>query len=475
MTQTKFYKNNKYNVLTDKGFRHFDGLQVSVSDKLVLIVTEFGHLYATQDHEFYYTAVDKKPIIDFNVGDILFSVFGDVCIKDLVVLDYELKVYDLIEVEDGNAFLITDSGIKVSNCCYIDEMAFIDNDFEFYSSTYPVVSSGDSSKIIITSTPNGMNYFYKLWHDSLIGENSYVSYKVHWSEHPKRGEEWYNKTLKDIGEPKFKIEYECEFSGSDGTLINGQKLSSLTTEKPIQILDEERIRIYSHPEPNKQYVLVADTAEGVGEDFSVISVFDVTTMPYRQVFVYQNNYIVPNIFATVIHQCATKYNEALVVVESNNSSGGIVLEVLWNELEYENLLMSEVKNSENVAGWGKRSQAGVRTTKRTKSVGCSYLKDLIETDQLLISDFKTVEELATFIRKANNTYEAKKGKHDDIVMTLVIFAWLTSQPYFHDVTGVEASKNLRTALRSGADDYSTVMGGIVDGLTTVDDSDDKMF
>lgn len=137
--------------------------------------------------------------------------------------------------------------------------------------------------------------------------------------------------------------------------------------------------------------------------------------------------------------------------------------------------MSEVKNSENVAGWGKRSQAGVRTTKRTKSVGCSYLKDLIETDQLLISDFKTVEELATFIRKANNTYEAKKGKHDDIVMTLVIFAWLTSQPYFHDVTGVEASKNLRTALRSGADDYSTVMGGIVDGLTTVDDSDDKMF
>ena len=260
------------------------------------------------------------------------------------------------------------------------------------------------------------------------------------------------------------LSHNCEFSGSDGTLINGQKLSCMTHQRPIGNKDDGRILIYENPDPSRIYVAVADVAEGVGNDYSVVNIIDVTEMPYKQVFVYRDNYVVPNVFATIIYRCAKEYNNALAVVESNNTGGGICLEVLWNEIEYDNILMSEVKDSQNVAGWGKRSQAGVKTTKKTKKTGCAYLKDLIETDQLIVTDLETLTELTTFVSKGES-YEAKKGKHDDLAMTLVIFAWLTSQPYFHDVTGVESSSTLRSALRNSAsEDYSTVLGGNVTGV-----------
>jgi hypothetical protein len=276
-----------------------------------------------------------------------------------------------------------------------------------------------------------------------------------------------------MSEQQFAVEFECEFSGSDGTLINGRKLSVLTYEDPIKTYDDEKIKVYAEPEDGRNYVVIADTSEGVGEDFSFINVIDVTEMPYKQVFTFADNMIVPNMFASVVGQCGKKYNEALVVVESNNSSGGIVLEVLWNDIEYDNLLMSSVKDSQTVASYGgKRSTPGVRTTAKTKSIGCSYLKDLIETDQLIIKDWKTFQELTTFIRKGKS-YEAKKGNHDDAVMTLVIFAWLTSQPYFEDVTGIKSGSNLRDALNSGGSDFSEVFGGVVDGLN--DDDFDSEF
>ena len=265
------------------------------------------------------------------------------------------------------------------------------------------------------------------------------------------------------------LSHNCEFSGSDGTLINGRKLTVLTYEKPIKTYDDEKIKIYAEPQEGRNYVVIADTSEGVGEDFSFINVIDVTEMPYQQVFTFADNLIVPNMFASVIGQCGKKYNDALVVVESNNSSGGICLEVLWNDIEYENLLMSKVKDSNTVASFGgKRSTPGVRTTAKTKNIGCSYLKDLIESDQLLIKDWQTFQELATFIRKGKS-WEAKKGCHDDAVMTLVIFAWLTSQPYFEDVTGIQAGANLRDVMNAAGADYSTVFGGIVTGLDSDED------
>ena len=466
---TKFYKNKIYNVLTDKGFKHFDGLQVTKVKEICLVKTNSGHFYVTPDHEFYYTKENKKSISKFNHGDDLYSIYDRVIIDSITMLDYEMNVYDLIEVEDCNSFLITNDGIKVSNCCYIDEMAFIDNDVEFYTSTYPVLTSGKRTKLIITSTPNGMNLFFKIYNDSVNGNNNFKNYKVSWREHPDRDDKWAEEQLRNLSEQQFAVEFECEFSGSDGTLINGRKLTVLTYEKPIKTYDDEKIKIYAEPQEGRNYVVIADTSEGVGEDFSFINVIDVTEMPYQQVFTFADNLIVPNMFASVIGQCGKKYNDALVVVESNNSSGGICLEVLWNDIEYENLLMSKVKDSNTVASFGgKRSTPGVRTTAKTKNIGCSYLKDLIESDQLLIKDWQTFQELATFIRKGKS-WEAKKGCHDDAVMTLVIFAWLTSQPYFEDVTGIQAGANLRDVMNAAGADYSTVFGGIVTGLDSDED------
>lgn len=259
------------------------------------------------------------------------------------------------------------------------------------------------------------------------------------------------------------LSHNCEFAGSDGTLINGKKLSSLTYEDPLTTYDEERLKIYEEPIEDHSYVLIADTSEGIGEDYSFINIIDVTELPYRQVFTYSSNTIVPNMFASIIGRSGKKYNNALALVESNNSSGGIVLEILYNDIEYDNLMMSMVKDSQVVASWGgRRSTPGVRTTKTTKSIGCSYLKDMIESDQLIVRDWQTFTELSTFIRKGKS-YEAKKGSHDDAVMTLVMFSWLTSQPYFEDLTGINSGKSLRDALSSKNDnnDFSKVFGSAV--------------
>lgn len=216
---TKFYKNNKYDVLTDDGFKHFDGLQVSISKDMVAVTTTLGSFYATKDHNIYYTKNDKKPISEYAIGDTMYSIYGDVKVINLFEIDIIMKSYDLIEVADGHSFIIGDTGIKSSNCAYIDEAAFIDGFEDFYTSTYPVVSSGANSKIIITSTPNGQNYFHKIWSDATAEpkQNNFHAYQVQWNEHPSRNEEWYIKTLANLGQAKFAVEYE---SLSYKTLLN---------------------------------------------------------------------------------------------------------------------------------------------------------------------------------------------------------------------------------------------------------------
>lgn len=213
----KFYKNKIYNVLTDKGFKHFDGIQITTVKEICIVKTNNGHFYVTPNHEFYYTEKEKKSISEFKHGDELYSIYSRVIIDSITYLDYELNVYDLIEVEEVNSFLITDDGIKVSNCCYIDEMAFIDNDVEFYTSTYPVLTSGRKTKLIITSTPNGMNLFYKIYNDSVNGKNNFKNYKVHWREHPDRDEVWAEEQLRNMSEQQFAVEFESVCSM---TLLN---------------------------------------------------------------------------------------------------------------------------------------------------------------------------------------------------------------------------------------------------------------
>lgn len=326
------------------------------------------------------------------------------------------------------------------NIIYLDELAFIQNDVEFFTSTYPVITAGKSTKVIITSTPNGMNLFYKLWADAEAGRNSFVPNKFLWWHHPERDEKWKEETLKNISQKQFDQEFECKFFGSSDTLISGSKLQQLTFLEPIRT--DHIFNVYAEPEPGRNYVVAIDVSEGIGKDYSVINVFDITSQPYKQVAIYRNNIIPPIMLIDVAYKILSMYNDAFCIVELNGV-GKIVADGLYFDLEYDNMLTTRSKlGGENVIS-DTGNTVGLKQTKKTKLIGCSSLKTMIESDTLLISDFMTVQELSTFVRKFN-TYQAEEGKTDDIVMTLVMFCWFTAQPYFEDLTDV----NMKDLIKS---------------------------
>jgi hypothetical protein len=331
------------------------------------------------------------------------------------------------------------------NLLFIDEAAFIENWDAFFTSVYPTISSGSESKIVLVSTPNGLNHFYALWVNAQERRNNYNPIKVMWDQVPGRDEKWKHDTLASMNfnNEKFEQEYCVEFMGSSGTLIAGWKLKELIHQTPLVV--REGLSQYIVPEQHHIYILVADVSRGKGLDYSAFSVLDVTTMPYRQVCTYRNNMITPIDYAAVILSVARAYNKAAVLVEINDI-GEQVGHALHYDFEYDNVLMTE-----NAGRAGKRISTGfgganidrgVRTTKPVKAAGCSILKLLVEQNQLVINDFHTIEELSTFSRKGQS-YEAEDGKHDDMVMPLVLFAWLSDQQYFKDYTNINTLIKLR--------------------------------
>lgn len=453
--KTNFFE--KYQVLTDTGFQDFDGIVQHEPKSVYRVFFDNGKfLDCTKDQKLFVKNNDWLEVKDLTKGSKVRYEKTYTKVKEIHFLKKQI-VYDLINVSNGLKYYV--NGFLVHNCLYCDEFAFIENDVEFYTSTYPVVTSGDSTKMIITSTPNGMNYFYKLWTEAEQGDNEFRQYHVHWSEHPKRDEKWKHEQLVNMSEKQFSQEFECEFLGSSGTLISGHKLKQLAKKTPIK--ETYDLKVYENPDPERKYVCINDVAEGVGQDYSVCSIIDTTEMPYRQVAVYKNNEISPTLFAEVIERMAKLYNDALVIVETNNH-GVLTLDTLWNDLEYENILKTKVEDAENVAG-GKKSYLGLKTTKKSKPMGCSYLKDLIEQDQLLINDFDTINELSTFI-KSKNSWQAERGKHDDIVMTLVIFAWFANQPYFEDEVGINTGNVLRGKLKEDDNYQTNFLGFFDDGI-----------
>ncbi|MAH44103.1 terminase [archaeon] len=330
------------------------------------------------------------------------------------------------------------------NILFIDETAFIDNWDAFFTSVFPTVSSGKTTKIILVSTPNGMNHFYKLWTDAIEGRNTYNPIKVLWQDVPGRDEEWKEITLASMGfdYDKFRQEYEVEFLGSIGTLISGQKLSTLIHQTPIA--SSEGMDVYENPVEKHSYVIIVDVARGKGLDYSAFSVIDVTKMPYIQVAAYRNNLVTPIEYTEIINAMGLHYNEAMVLIESNDI-GAQVCDLLYYDYEYENVLYTENKGRLGKtisSGFTKTAERGIRTTKTVKSTGCTMIKMLIEQEQLLINDHQTISELSTFIRKGNS-YEAEMGSHDDLVMGLVLFGWLSSQPFFKEMTDINTIHKLR--------------------------------
>lgn len=351
------------------------------------------------------------------------------------------------------------------NIIYLDELAFIQNDVEFFTSTYPVISAGKTTKVIITSTPNGMNLFYKLWTEAKTGKNMFVPKEFLWYHHPDRDDKWKEETLRNISQKQFDQEFNCIFMGSSDTLISGHKLQQLTFDDPIEVDEQELYKVYEAPIEGHTYSATVDVGEGIGKDYSVISVFDITQQPYRHVAVYRNNIIPPLMLSDVVYKIAKKYNEAFVVVESN-TVGKITADSLYYDFEYENMLTGSVKDSENVVSAG-AGHIGVRTTRKTKALGCSSMKAMIESDTLLTTDFMTVSELTTFIKKGNS-FQAEEHKTDDIVMTLVIFSWFASQSYFEDVTNVNMRATIKENFARLEDQQHLVFGFYDDGTTQTD-------
>jgi len=353
---------------------------------------------------------------------------------------------------------------KSVHLLYLDEFAWVENDVEFYTATYPVVSSGDKSKIIITSTPNGMNLFYKIWTEAIRNENAYVWDDAHWSENPYRDDKWYKQQLSNMSERQFKQEFECEFQGSSDTLLSPACLQRLAHQLPMKYLGDQReFKIYEEAKPGHNYVVAVDVSEGIGKDYSVVSVIDVTTAPYKQVAMMRSNIISPLLLADLINKTGHEYNEAYVIVESN-TYGKQVVDALWLDYEYENMLLSRSANNDaKLAGArNEKITPGVKTTKKTKQLGCSNLKGLIESNQLIVQDFETIQELNSFSKKGNS-FEAEKGKTDDIVMSLVIFAWFAAQPYFEDTF----DQNTRDLIRKNIlqdEEYHNAFGFMDDGL-----------
>ncbi len=345
-----------------------------------------------------------------------------------------------IELENGSKILASStSGSAIRggsfNIIFLDEFAFVPQNIseEFFSSVYPTISSGKTTKVFIVSTPNGMNMFYKLWTDAEEGNNDYTPISVHWSQVPDRDEKWKADTIRNTSERQFQQEFECSFLGSSNTLISTEKLMSMPFKHPVYA--HEGLDVYQEPITNHTYVMICDVARGVGLDYSAFSVFDVSKQPYRQVAKYRKNDISAMLYPNIIFTTAQKYNDAFVLVEVNDI-GQQVADILYHDLEYENMMMITMhgRNGQQIgSGFAKNVSMGIRTTKQVKRIGCATLKDLIERNNLLIDDFDTISELTTFIGKSTS-WEADEGCHDDLVMTCVLFSWLVQQRYFREMT-----------------------------------------
>ena len=350
------------------------------------------------------------------------------------------------------------------NLIFLDEFAFVGNNLaeEFFSSVYPTISSGQTSKVIIVSTPNGMNHFYKMWTDAEEKNSQYVPIEVHWSQVPGRNEKWKKETIANTSEEQFRQEFECEFLGSAGTLIHPTKLRTLAHVAPMKKWQD--VEIYEEPKQDAIYTMSVDVSRGVGLDYSAFIVVDITQMPYKLVAKYRSKDISPLLYPTIIYNVAKHYNEAYVLVEINDI-GQQVADILHQDLEYENMLATSVKGragQQISGGFSGNSSMGIRTTKQVKRIGCSNLKDLVEQDKFIVQDYETIVELSTFISKSGS-YESEEGSHDDLVMCCVLFSWLAKQTYFRDITNTDIRQKIYDEKLRMLDDEALPFAIIDDG------------
>ena len=380
-----------------------------------------------------------------------------------------------LELENGSKILAASTSASAVrgmsfNILFLDEFAFVPNHIadSFFASVYPTITSGKSTKVIIVSTPHGMNHFYRMWHDAERSKNEYIPTEVHWSQVPGRDEVWKEQTIANTSEQQFKVEFECEFLGSVNTLISPAKLRNLVYEEPKK--RNAGLDIYESPKEEHNYIISVDVARGLGNDYSAFIVFDTTEFPYRVVAKYRNNEIKPMLFPNIILDVAKGYNNAYVLVEVNDI-GDQVASILQYDLEYENILMASMRGRNGqIVGQGfsgKKTQLGVRMTAAVKKLGCSNLKTLLEDDKLLTVDYDIISELTTFAQK-HNSFEAEEGCNDDLAMCLVIFAWLVQQDYFKEMTDNDVRKRIYEEQKNQIEQDMAPFGFVSDGFEDIE-------
>lgn len=381
-----------------------------------------------------------------------------------------------IELENGckvYAGTTTSSSIRGKSIAflYIDECAFVEGYEEFFASVYPTLSSGEETKLLMTSTPNGLNHFFKICEGAKQGANGYKYTEVRWDLVPGRGDAWKQETLEALNfdMQKFSQEYECEFVGSSGTLIDGATLKRLQTTYRDPIHTSHGLSVYQMPEKGRTYVAIVDVSRGKGLDYSAFHIIDVSQMPYKQAVTYRNNLITPVDYADIIFRTTKSYNDAYILIEINDI-GAQVSDTLHFDFEVESLLYTESagRSGKRISGgFGSNVDKGIRTTKSVKSVGCSILKLLCEQNQLELHDFFTINELSTFSRRGSS-YEAEPGCHDDLAMGLVLFAWLTTQSFFKEITDINTMMRLREKTEAEIMDELLPFGLTYDDLDPVE-------
>ena len=375
-----------------------------------------------------------------------------------------------LELENGSKILAASTSASAVrgmsfNIIFLDEFAFVPNHIaeQFFSSVYPTISSGKKTKVIIISTPHGMNMFYKLWHDAERKANEYIPTEVHWSQVPGRDEVWKEQTIRNTSEQQFRVEFDCEFLGSVDTLISPSKLRIMPYDDPIK--QNRGLAVYEDVKEEHNYIVTVDVSRGIGGDYSAFCVMDTTTLPYTLVARYKNNEIKPIILPNIIVDVAKNYNGAYILCEVNDI-GGQVADIIQYDLEYENLLMAAMRGRAGQQlgqGFsGKKTQLGVKMSTAVKQVGCSNLKALIEDDKLIIKDYDTIAELTTFIQKGQS-FQAEDGCHDDLAMCLVMFAWMAMQEYFKEMHDNDVRARIYADQRDSIEQDMAPFGFINDG------------
>lgn len=353
------------------------------------------------------------------------------------------------------------------NLILLDEFAFIPPGIaeDFFSSAYPTISSGTTTKVVIVSTPKGLNMFYKIWTEAEAGRSEFKPIEVHWSDIPGRDLKWKEQQIRNTSEDQFRQEFECDFVGSTNTLISSARLKMLTYKPPIY-KDENGLKVYDEPKVGHTYVMTVDTSRGTNSDYHAFVVVDITRAPYMVVATFRNCELSPIIYPNLIFPVATKYNEAYILVEINDI-GAQVADILHKELEYENVLITSVRGRKGQTldgGFGASdSQLGIRTTKAVKRLGCSLLKTFIENDKLYFHDYDIMQELVSFVSK-NHSFEAEQGHNDDLVMCLVLFCWVSTQNYFKDLTNMDIRRQVFDEKLKQLEEELTPFGFIETGI-----------